>query len=258
MTTQHLVPVLDVLEGDVVWARAGERENYRPIESKLSDSANPVELALAINQAIGLETFYVADLDSLIHALPPNLPVFEKLIREGFQIWVDANWSATPAHQIQELEARLATASNCGSPEEIPMRPILSSESLSGFDALNTEFQRWEKWNPIFSFDLKNGHPIWNGQMPSSHDEQAQPSRPINEALETARQIGFSTVIVLDLGFVGTGVPRVGQHLDRLKIPTGLEIISGGGVNDDTDVNIFIEAGCSRVLVCTALHRGVW
>ena len=254
MTTEFLVPVLDILEGNVVWAQAGERDNYLPIESKLSDSTHPIDLAIAIQHAIGAETFYLADLDSLVHGQPPNLGVIERLLQEGFSLWVDADWAGMESGHIQKLEARFSVPAA----KSTPLRPILSSESLDGFTALEAEFERWKKWNPIFSFDLKNGYPIWNGVMPKAQDESERSPHQINEALKLAQQIGFSTAIVLDVGFVGTGVPRVGKHLDQIEVPAGLELISGGGVNDDTDVHTFLEAGCNRVLVCTALHRGVW
>ena len=260
MITDFLIPVLDILDGSVVWARAGERDHYQPIESKLTDSSDPVHLAFAIQQAINAETFYIADLDSLTQSKSPNLAVIENLLTKGFNVWMDAKWASVDPKQIDELTNKVTRRiPSPSSTDSAPrLRPILSSESSSDFKELESEFQRWAHRNPIFSFDLKNGHPIWDGLLPEQIEESQHSRNQINDALKNARRIGFSSAIVLDVGFVGTGVPQVGKHLDQIQAPDGLEIISGGGVNDETDVMTFINAGCAKVLVCTALHRGVW
>ena len=62
----RIIPVIDVLAGVVVRAVGGKRADYRPIQSKLTPSANPVSVAKALVAATGAEEVYVADLDAIM------------------------------------------------------------------------------------------------------------------------------------------------------------------------------------------------
>src|SRR5687768_17360169 len=61
----RVIPVIDVLGGKVVRAVGGRRDEYRPVESTLTRSTNPVEVADAVIQAAGAVNLYVADLDAI-------------------------------------------------------------------------------------------------------------------------------------------------------------------------------------------------
>ena len=74
----QLIPVLDLLNGVVVRGVAGRRDEYRPIQSGLTDSVEAREMARAIRGAYGFNAFYVADLDAILRG-QPNLGVY----REG-------------------------------------------------------------------------------------------------------------------------------------------------------------------------------
>jgi uncharacterized protein related to proFAR isomerase len=68
-THQHhtpiLVPVVDLLGGQVVHARRGERSQYQPIRSPLCPGSDLLPLARALRQASGSALLYAADLDAL-------------------------------------------------------------------------------------------------------------------------------------------------------------------------------------------------
>ncbi|MBL8704261.1 MAG: histidine biosynthesis protein, partial [Rhodospirillales bacterium] len=58
------IPVIDLKAGQVVHARRGDRANYRPIETSLSPSAEPVAVARGLMALHGFRRLYVADLDA--------------------------------------------------------------------------------------------------------------------------------------------------------------------------------------------------
>src|SRR5437868_5115866 len=84
-----ILPVMDLLRGQVVRAVAGRRAEYRPIVSRLAASADPVAIAHAFRARLGVEELYIADLDA-IGGAAPALPLFRSLAAAGFQLWVDA------------------------------------------------------------------------------------------------------------------------------------------------------------------------
>src|SRR5438094_9072462 len=85
----RIIPVLDLKSGQVVRARAGRREDYQPIESHLTASSLPLDVATAFRDHFGFAELYVADLDAIAGA-PPALATYAALRSLGFQLWLDA------------------------------------------------------------------------------------------------------------------------------------------------------------------------
>ena len=61
----RVVPVMDLLGGQAVHAIKGEREQYRPVKSVLCGTSDPLDLARAFRDTLGLDEVYVADLDAI-------------------------------------------------------------------------------------------------------------------------------------------------------------------------------------------------
>ncbi len=61
----EVIPVIDLRGGAVVAARRGDRARYRPLETPLAASADPVTVALGLRSLYPFPTLYVADLDSI-------------------------------------------------------------------------------------------------------------------------------------------------------------------------------------------------
>ena len=60
-----VIPVIDILNGVAVHAIRGERSNYKPLQSSLFKSADPVDVA-GVFKTLGFRELYVADLDAII------------------------------------------------------------------------------------------------------------------------------------------------------------------------------------------------
>jgi phosphoribosylformimino-5-aminoimidazole carboxamide ribotide isomerase len=100
-----------------------------------------------------------------------------------------------------------------------------------------------------FSLDLRTGQPIGLSQVIAE--------RSVTDLALRASRAGVRSVIVLDVGRVGTAA---GSDLDviisiRRTVP-GLELFVGGGVRGWDDLVAIADAGCSGALVATALQSG--
>src|SRR5947207_216178 len=84
-----ILPVLDLMHGQIVRGVAGNRAAYRPVESRLVRSADPLTVARAFRTQFGFTEFYLADLDA-IQGGRPALDVYHALRADGYRLWIDA------------------------------------------------------------------------------------------------------------------------------------------------------------------------
>ncbi|MDA1016064.1 MAG: HisA/HisF-related TIM barrel protein [Planctomycetota bacterium] len=231
----QVLPVLDILDHVVVRGVAGQRDDYRPIESLICESAVPLDVAMAIRERFGLNEFYVADLDSIVHARL-NAKSIQSLTEHGFRLLVDAGVRET---RLASELMRLQIQSVIVGLESIP-NPQLLSELAADIDPSRI----------IFSLDLQQGRPL--GDLAAWSDPT--PLGIANEAIQT----GVTQLIVLDLAAVGTSKGPMVLELCRelrAKHPE-IRIISGGGISRVADIAAFEDAGADAVLVATSLHNG--
>ena len=57
----QLIPVIDLMAGQVVRGVRGERSAYRPIRSPLCESSAPLDLAPRLLERAASDTLYIAD-----------------------------------------------------------------------------------------------------------------------------------------------------------------------------------------------------
>ncbi|MBT5753038.1 MAG: nickel transporter [Rhodospirillaceae bacterium] len=60
-----LIPVLDLMGGQVVHASGGHRAAYRPLETSLCEGSDPLAVCLALLGLHSFSTIYLADLDQI-------------------------------------------------------------------------------------------------------------------------------------------------------------------------------------------------
>ena len=81
--TSPVIPVLDLMIGQIVLASGGVRDEYRPVSSKLTRSSEPLDVAKAMFYQTGCDCLYLADIDSFAGA-EPNWRVYNQLLEAGF------------------------------------------------------------------------------------------------------------------------------------------------------------------------------
>jgi phosphoribosylformimino-5-aminoimidazole carboxamide ribotide isomerase len=235
----QIVPVMDLLRGDVVRGIAGRRESYRPIQSQLARDARPASVAAAF-ASLGLTVCYVADLDAIAGG-KPDWDAYRSIMQSGLKAWIDAGCGdERRADQLAEFKH----GGKC------VHRVVVGLESLPTPAALPRIIATAGAERVIFSLDLKQGGPIMQEHAWSRLG-----------ALEVADEIvaaGVKRMLILDLAAVGAyGGPATLSLCTALRNKyASLEIISGGGVRGGDDLAAFASAGCDYVLVASALHDG--
>lgn len=239
-----VIPVLDLMIGQIVLATEGNRDAYRPVHSKLTTSSQPLDVAKSIFNQTGCDWLYLADIDSFSGA-SPNWNVFNQLLDAGFGLWIDANWIS------DELCSKISTKID----RTDRLKVILSSETMSTAD----QFSRFkdlanQNIESIFSLDTKGKTVIT--QPGELGDASAL------ELIQMACGAGVQNVIVLDLDSVGTqnGIAQSDHPTQRLleeisqQLPN-VQLTSGGGVRHGDDVQTLLDSGCHHVLVASAIHQ---
>ena len=231
----RIIPVLDIKNGIAVHAQGGNRDHYAPLRSILHEGHDPVELAQAFCEQLGLETLYLADLDAIAGG-PPNVELYSRISQIPMTLWVDAG-----IREVQDAEA----VTRCGA------SVIAGLETLRGPDVLEGLIRLHGSNRVLFSLDLRAGIPLIS-------TKKAWGSEDPRKLAEMAVNCGVKRLIVLDLARVGTNagvgtLPLIAAlHQDH---PT-IEIIAGGGISATNDLNALEQAGASAALVGSALHDG--
>ncbi len=232
----RIIPVLDVLRGRAVHARAGRREDYRPLRSTLRRGSDPLALAAAVGETFRPAALYLADLDAIAGGAP-DLDLYRRLAPLVPETWID-----------------------CGLRVESGLRPIMEAdvgrvvvglETVAGRDAVRRIVDLIGPGRVVFSLDLREGRPLFATGADWGTDD---PRRIIGDVVED----GIEAVILLDLARVGTA--RGVGTIELLRVLKGdhpeVEWVAGGGVAGVEDIRMLGQAGASAVLVASAIHDG--
>jgi phosphoribosylformimino-5-aminoimidazole carboxamide ribotide isomerase len=230
-----ILPVLDLMAGQVVRGIAGRRGDYRPIVSQLTSSSDPAVVAAAFARRFDLTDLYLADLDAIAGEAPAR-EIITRLHADGFRLRVDAG--IRTAQQARELR-QLGVA-----------RVVVGLETVAGPAQLAAAIDDLGE-RAVFSLDLRDGQPLG--------DAAAWPARDPEGIAEHAIALGVSEIIVLDLARVGvttgTGTESLCATLSK-KYPR-IAVYAGGGVRGVADLRALRDAGIRGALVASALHDGL-
>jgi phosphoribosylformimino-5-aminoimidazole carboxamide ribotide isomerase len=231
----QILPVIDLRDGTVVLAVAGQRSLYRPLTSRLTPSAEPITVAKAIRDHFGWTEFYLADLNA-ISGTEPSFTVYHGLQAEGLRLWVDAG-----VRDGADAERLAATAVE---------RVVVGLETLNSRAAWRTIIQRIGAERAVFSLDLYQGRPL--ASVAGWGDAAA------HTIVERVVADGGRQVIVLDLAQVGTGGGTGTEALcgELVRRHPGVAFWAGGGVRGMDDVRRFEQIGIAGLLLASILHDG--
>lgn len=219
-----IVPVIDLLGGQVVHAKRGERDRYRPIESALTAGSAPQDIVAALLALHPFRACYVADLDA-IRGTGDHRPAVAALQARWPEVafWVDAG---------------LATADDCRRWLDAGLHHlVIGSESQTDGATLEAALALTGDDQVALSLDMRQGMPLGPAAL---HEEAGRwPAR----------------VIAMTLDRVGSGE---GPDLDRIATLTarrpGVRVWGAGGVRDAADLEALAAHGADAVLVASAFH----
>jgi phosphoribosylformimino-5-aminoimidazole carboxamide ribotide isomerase len=230
----RVIPVLDLLDGKVVHAVGGRRQEYQPIVSKWTTSVQAEEVARALMDQFGFREFYVADLDAIARR-PLNCRALEELRSLGLHCWLDGGVrDVATARQVAEIAETV----------------VVGLETIEGPDALGAMVAELPPQRLVFSLDLREGQPL----VDSVAWDQASPKKIAGQALA----LGVERILVLDLARVGLNNGPGSLELCEwlIALPACRETSLGGGVRGPGDLQSLHRCGIDAVLVASALHDG--
>jgi len=225
----RVIGVIDLKDGVAVHAVRGERQRYRPVRSGLVEGADPVAVARALRDRLGLRELYVADLDAIAGGRGHD-DVLRALAAEA-ELMVDAGvGDAAGVERVLSLGVA---------------RAIVGTETLAEAAA----FAELPLDRLVLSLDMRGGRVL-------ARDSELATLGP-GEALARLTRAGLREAIVLDLARVGSGEgPDVGLLGELHGRFPQLALLAGGGVRDAADLRALAHAGAAGALVATALHSG--
>lgn len=218
-----VIPVIDIKGGIVVHARMGRRDEYRPIATPLSATADPLDVVRGLLSVHPFGTLYIADLDAIERA-GDNSAVLRRLRAElpGTTFWVD---HGIADHTVAEawLQADLGHL-------------VLGSEVQTDIGLVH---RFADHPHVVLSLDFRGAS--LQGPPGLMAEPRHWPQR----------------VIVMALSRVGSGA---GPDVERLygirdMAPTKA-VYAAGGIRDGADLAVLANAGIAGALVASCLHDG--
>ncbi len=228
-----VIPVIDVMNGLAVHAVRGERKAYKPLESILSKSTDPVEVA-SIFSSIGFNHIYVADLDAIIHRMP-SWSLYSKLKSVVRYLMLD-NGARSYRDCMKLLDLGIDYA-------------VIGTETFESMSELKNLLEAYAD-KVIISVDLM-------------HNQILSPIQSVrilrvDEYLRILHGFGLRSAIILELSRVGSGLGIDTDMMNMIGRLTPLvdKLYVGGGVRSIEDIEVLKEIGVYGVLIATALHKG--
>ena len=222
----EVIPVVDLMQGQVVRAQQGERDSYAPIESPLSLDSSPEAVLEGYFSIYPFSTLYVADLDAIL-GRGDNSRVIERLGRQypDTDLWVDSGIAGAAAGQAW-LETRSAHL-------------VIGSESQPDMSALDlTRVGEWAV-RIILSLDFRGD--TFLGPPELLEAPGRWPER----------------LVTMTLSRVGSNQgPDLSRLADIQSRAAGKKVYAAGGVRGPADLVMLAENGVAGALVASALHDG--
>lgn len=223
----QIIPVIDLMHGQVVHARMGQRQHYQPLQSLLSNSSMPMDIIKALLKLYPFECIYIADIDA-IQGTANHLDIILEIIElyPSINFWLDCG--------IRQINHRALHGQQ-------NIRPVIGSENLDNF--LDYRAVSASCVNPhILSLDSKAGYDL-------GADE-----------LHYTAKYWPDDIICMDLNQVGR---EQGVNTTKLKHVTTLNLqrsipsrlYAAGGIRHIQDCYQLKKLNFSGALIATALHN---
>lgn len=221
----QVIPVIDLLNGEVVHARKGLRQTYQPMQSPLCPSSDPLTVVAALLAIHPFKQLYIADLNA-IQKLPnktsSNFASVAQisLAYPGLELWLDAGFKQS--EDLLEWQT-------------LNVRIILASENFHDMQDYLALSQQHEF---ILSLDFFSDG--FHGPLALLKETQNWPKH----------------VIIMSLPDVGSNLGFNKTRLEQItQSKKGIHFYAAGGVRDEQDLLSLKALGMHGALVASALHN---
>lgn len=217
----EVIPVLDIMNGLVVHAVAGRREEYKPLrDSVLVKSPDPI-LILTSLRDMGFTSVYIADLDAIMGRGDNGIIVYTA-VALNFKVLADVGRRGLNLLDNENITYVIGTE-------------YVKYPSEIGFLA-----------GRVISLDMFGDKVLFSNTR-----------RSIDDVIEEFKTIEFKRVLAIDLSRVGTESGVNKAVISKLIRYFPGKLIVGGGVKGEEDILYLKSIGVIGVLVATAIHKGV-
>jgi len=223
--TLKLIPVIDLLGGQVVHARKGQRSQYLPLRSSLCEGSRPQTVVGALLDLHPFRTLYIADLDAIqgrgdhadaIAGLHQRFPSLE--------LWVDCGIG-----DGKTLQGWIDSALGI---------PVIGSESLVDAKLMIEAQQCCRGAPPVLSLDFRG-------------DSFEGPT----ELLSDPDTYWPQQVLAMNLARVGSDSGPDLALIERLMaLAPDRAVYAAGGIGSAADLEQVARAGVAGALLASALH----
>lgn len=219
----QIIPVIDLMQGQVVHARHGQRHHYQPIQSQLCTGSEPLAVIQALVELYPFSTMYIADIDA-IQGQETHTTLVANLAQRypNIEFWLDDG---------NQFNAALHNLPN--------IRTVIGSENI--LDLPSYQAIRKRLMQPILSLDYKQNMTL--GPAALYEDAQLWPQNVICMNLNQVGSNAGADIVTLN-------------HLQKLNTqrisPT--RIYAAGGIRNIDDCLQIKAMGIAGVLVASALH----
>lgn len=229
----RIIPVIDILHGEVVHAIKGYREKYLPLKSELFDTLDPIEIASELKRMFGFEELYIADLDGIINNTP-NLSLLNNICKIGdLKVLIDSGVN----NSSKAIELKEIGVSNI----------IVGTETLESIKDLRKIVKLSGNVPITGSLDIRDGKVL------SKCNELKEISA--SKVAEILEDNGVEQIILLDISQVGAesgvDISLTESILPSIDVP----LLVGGSVSNLKDIVALREIGVSGVLMATGLYK---
>jgi phosphoribosylformimino-5-aminoimidazole carboxamide ribotide isomerase len=218
----QIIPVIDLLNGAVVHAKQGQRQNYQPIKSLLTHSNKPLDIVAALLDVYPFSQLYIADLNT-IQQSGDNFNAIRAVAQKfpQLKLWIDAG-----AHSIQPIAHSNVILGSENFPNDI--------SGLENFLA----YKNQRKERVVLSLDF----------MPNGYQGPT-------ELLENSHYWPQNVIVML-LENVGTNQGANTNLIHKiLALASGKNLYAAGGVRGLDDLIALKNMGVHGALIATALHQ---
>lgn len=222
----QVIPVIDLLNGEVVHAKKGLRQTYQRMHSPLCPSSDPLTVVAALLAIYPFKQLYIADLNA-IQKLPNKTSTNYASIAQiclaypELELWLDAGFKqSADLLEWQKLNVRI----------------ILASENFHDM----RDYLALSQQQPDFILSLDFFSDGFRGPLALFKQTEDWPER----------------VIIMSLCDVGANQGFNKTRLEQItQSNKGSRWYAAGGVRDEQDLLSLKALGVHGVLVATALHN---
>lgn len=215
-----IIPVIDLMDGQVVHARHGDRHNYRPIQSALCSGSEPLHIIDSLLRLYPFKCLYIADINA-IQGRDHHAELIKQLRSQhpALEIWLDAGIHQPDAATDWKRHGVLCVIGSESLPDMASYHSI--RQALGESLVLSLDFSRSKFLGPD---KLLQGRGLW-------------PKR----------------VIAMSLDKVGSSSGPDMELLHGLQNAT-TQIYAAGGIRDAADLLTLAECNVAGALIASALH----